>query len=223
VAVGYAIGAQDRDPDSGTYRLTERRAFAWTEVFFPGYGWVEFNPTPSEPPVRRASTEAAGDGIGPNDDLLGLGDIPAAGGGFGLFPEEASADAADAQAGGGRPPAILLGLMGALASMTAAALAAWWTWNRGLAGLDPATRAWAKMLRLATWAGVPPEPHLTPREYARRLRVRLDGVDAVEAIAQAYQRARYSGRAPAPGDEAAAEAAWRAVRLRLARRAAMRF
>jgi transglutaminase-like putative cysteine protease len=222
VAVGYAVGAQDRDPGGG-YRITEKRAFAWTEVFFPGYGWIEFNPTPSEPPVRRPSAAAPGDGIGPNDDLLGFGDIPAAGGGFGLFPEETPPDGAAASSDGARLPAPLLGFMGALAAMTAGALLGWWAWNRGLRGLDRASRAWAKTLRLASWAGAPPEPHLTPQEYARRLRERLEGVDGVEVIARAYQRVRYSGRAPGREDETSAEHAWRAVRLRLLRRAVLRF
>ncbi len=221
VAVGYAIGPQDRDAD-GAFRITEKRAFAWTEVFFPGYGWVEFNPTPSEPPVRRALSEAAGDGIGPNDDLLGLGEIPAAGGGFGLFPSEPSADDVEAPAGGDGPPGALLATMGALAAMTALALAGGWAWNRGLGGLDRASRAWAKTVRLASWAGVPPEPHLTPREYARILRERVEGVDGVETIAWAYQRARYGGRTLGPGEEDAAEGAWRAVRFRLLRRVVMR-
>ena len=33
------------------YVVTEANAFAWPEVYFPGLGWVEFNPTPSEPRV----------------------------------------------------------------------------------------------------------------------------------------------------------------------------
>lgn len=223
VAVGYAIGAQDRDPDSGGFRITEKRAFAWTEVFFPGYGWVEFNPTPSEPPVRRLSAETPGDGIGPNDDLLGLGDIPAAGGGFGVFPEDTPTAGASGSSGGAVPPAPLLGLMSAFAAAALVACAGWWAWNRPLNSLDRASRAWAKTLRLASWAGVPPEPHLTPREYARRLRERFEDVGAVEAIASVYQRARYSGRAPRIEDETRAERAWRAVRLRLLRHVAFRF
>ncbi len=223
VAVGYAIGAQDRDLQGVGYRITEQRAFAWTEVFFPGYGWVEFNPTPSEPPVRRASAATPGDGIGPNDDLLGFGDIPAAGGGFGLFPEDTAASDGSRPSGDGVPPAPLLGLMSALAAMAALAGAAWWGWNRSLKGLDGASRAWAKTVRVASWAGVPPEPHLTPREYARWLRDRLEGLEPVESIASVYQRVRYGGRAPATEDEARAERAWRAVRLRLLRHVALRF
>jgi transglutaminase-like putative cysteine protease len=46
---GYASG--DYDADSGHYVVTEANAHAWPEVFFPGYGWVEFEPTPSLPLV----------------------------------------------------------------------------------------------------------------------------------------------------------------------------
>ena len=32
------------------------KAFAWPEVYFPTIGWVEFNPTPSQPAITRPTT-----------------------------------------------------------------------------------------------------------------------------------------------------------------------
>src|SRR4029077_14057685 len=43
--------------DSNIYIVSEANAFAWPEVYFPGLGWVEFNPTPSEPRVSRTGTD----------------------------------------------------------------------------------------------------------------------------------------------------------------------
>ncbi|HEX9019586.1 MAG TPA: transglutaminase domain-containing protein [Anaerolineaceae bacterium] len=43
VATGYAMG--DYDADRGAFRVTESSAHAWVEVYFPGYGWIEFEPT----------------------------------------------------------------------------------------------------------------------------------------------------------------------------------
>lgn len=45
MAVGYTAGAPTRTPGSYVVRNTD--AHAWTEVFFTGYGWIRFEPTPS--------------------------------------------------------------------------------------------------------------------------------------------------------------------------------
>ena len=49
LTVGYIVRPQDRKADTNTYNISEANAFAWPEVYFPGLGWIEFNPTPSEP------------------------------------------------------------------------------------------------------------------------------------------------------------------------------
>lgn len=50
---GYAQG--EYDPETRIYQVRERDAHAWPEVFFPGYGWVEFEPTASQSGIRRPS------------------------------------------------------------------------------------------------------------------------------------------------------------------------
>jgi len=45
-ASGFAMGEYDHDRQA--YIVRESSAHAWTEVFFPGYGWIEFEPTPSQ-------------------------------------------------------------------------------------------------------------------------------------------------------------------------------
>jgi transglutaminase-like putative cysteine protease len=51
LAVGFAEG--EPQTGSNTYLVYERNAHAWPEVFFPGVGWVEFEPTASEDPIIR--------------------------------------------------------------------------------------------------------------------------------------------------------------------------
>jgi transglutaminase-like putative cysteine protease len=43
--VGYLPG--DPGTERGTYILRDRQYHAWTQVYFPGYGWINFEPTPS--------------------------------------------------------------------------------------------------------------------------------------------------------------------------------
>ena len=49
VAVGFAQG----DAEEDTYTVRRLNAHAWPEVYFPGIGWVEFEPTASQPVLSR--------------------------------------------------------------------------------------------------------------------------------------------------------------------------
>ncbi|MBM4429027.1 MAG: transglutaminase domain-containing protein, partial [Chloroflexi bacterium] len=51
VAQGYSAG--EYVTSSRSYRVRQRDAHAWPEVYFPEYGWIEFEPTSSEPAIAR--------------------------------------------------------------------------------------------------------------------------------------------------------------------------
>jgi hypothetical protein len=54
--IGYANGTYDGL--AAHYVVTQADAHAWVEIYFPGVGWVEFEPTPSQPaPVRTRTGE----------------------------------------------------------------------------------------------------------------------------------------------------------------------
>lgn len=55
VVSGYAEGVFD--DESGVYYVFDKDAHTWVEVFFPGLGWVEFEPTAGESPLYRPEDE----------------------------------------------------------------------------------------------------------------------------------------------------------------------
>ncbi|MBN1149240.1 MAG: transglutaminase domain-containing protein [Anaerolineales bacterium] len=68
-AVGYAQGerlAEEMAPGSrfeeSTFVIRQKDAHAWAEVYFPSVGWVEFEPTASQPDIFRLEAD-------PNDNL----------------------------------------------------------------------------------------------------------------------------------------------------------
>jgi hypothetical protein len=51
MAAGFAQGTFDAE--LGAYVITERDAHTWVEAYFPGYGWIEFEPTAAQAPLTR--------------------------------------------------------------------------------------------------------------------------------------------------------------------------
>lgn len=57
MAAGFAQGTWDAERNA--YLVRERDAHTWVEVYFPGYGWVEFEPTADEAPIDRQDEQPA--------------------------------------------------------------------------------------------------------------------------------------------------------------------
>lgn len=234
VAVGFALDEADLDPETKAYVVTEQRAWAWTEVYFPGFGWVEFNPTPGRSLIARPGDDSvfldvvAGLPAALADDIDdGFGDemlFTDGGGGAGLIPPEPEA------AGGGigaRVALLFTALMviaaGGLTLMAAVRL----FWGRAFHGLPPAAGRWARLQQLAAWAGVRPVATETPLEAAVAMRERLALRPELLPLARAYARERYGGALPEDPEDAeeldglyadVRNDLWRDVLRRLARR-----
>jgi hypothetical protein len=56
IVSGYAMG--DYDATQQAYRVPASAAHAWVEVYFPTYGWVEFEPTTSQAVFNYRAEEA---------------------------------------------------------------------------------------------------------------------------------------------------------------------
>ena len=53
LVIGYASGIYN--PDKNQYQVSAANAHSWVEIFFPGYGWITFEPTSGQPVINRAT------------------------------------------------------------------------------------------------------------------------------------------------------------------------
>lgn len=235
LAVGFASGKWER----GRYLVRDKDAHAWPEVYFPGFGWVEFEPTASQPPILRPSGEesTAEEGRERRSGLGGLRDwereedveTPP-----GRLEREEGPETAPTAA---NPRPLLWVLVAG-----GVALLAYGIWQgrrhlrrplpvlleRGLermgvepppavrrwaayATLPPVVQAYLEINRALARLGMPPAPAETPAERGARLLARVPQAEPwVEQLLSRYQAAVY-GRGPA--DDPTARQAGRAIRL----------
>lgn len=197
VAVGFVAGAPS---DEGSFTVTTEDAHAWVEMFFPGYGWLPFEPTPgrSNPNARYLTpdpsfTDFPGGEDAPletglaNPDLahtrqrqLGPGSPP---GGIAVADTvrqlEALGGRQDGPAAGEEPegsfPTLLVVVLALLAAIPIAVLLVkWWRRRRLLAGAGSARElvlaAYDVLADRAEDVGLHRRTEETPHEYRDRLR-----------------------------------------------------
>ena len=212
IAVGFALDETSFDPQAEAYVLSEKDSWAWPEVYFPGYGWVEFNPTP----VREVVSRTRGGGLsdfGPEsatEDALAaleLAELLEES----LEPVGLGGPDARFRGDGNQSLWAPLGMIAGWLVAILAAAAALFLIGRGAwafpdRGLSPATARWAKVQRIAGWAGIAAPANRTPLEAAGDLRRDLESEEHVELLADAFSRERYGADAVA-ADEALALAA----------------
>jgi hypothetical protein len=194
LAAGFVVDTKDFDDDKDAYVVQDQDVYAWAEVYFPGEGWVEFNPSPDRPAELRPR-ETGGDIDVPPVDLDDIRDLPVSTGG--LFPYEPPdlTGQTGGRASGGSGPGlalwIALGVAGFLAAVAGSAALGW---RRSVAGLPYPQQLWDKTVRLAGWAGHPPQPGQTPASFAAALHRRFRGLRDLDLLAQAYGRSRFGRR-----------------------------
>ena len=169
---GFTTGSFD--PTIGKYVVREQNAHAWVEVYFAGYGWIEFEPTPSEQVFPRTD-DITGEGIltdpaeaiDPEDPLSredreGLG-RPTEDEGLGIGGDLGSAAVETLRNVDPRPALAALVLM--LIAMLVAFVRFQWRFR----GLAPVDAAWGKTRLLSSYVGHAGSPSQTAYEYASSL------------------------------------------------------
>ncbi len=193
VASGYVTG--DWDPMTQSYLVTERHAHTWTEVYFPRYGWVPFEPSASRPLPPRV--EAPPTPLSEDEWLRALDTDPAMDTFFDdedLFDSGGVVVLPPAQAGPSFSPGLIallvLGVLLLIGVSTTVIL-----WFRGMSGLPLFARPYAQVVRLASWCGYGPARAHTPYEYAATLgRAVPAAAQSITTITEAYVAGRYGGR-----------------------------
>ncbi len=196
VAVGYTTGEPTDVPN--IYAVADNNSHGWVEVYFPGYSWIAFEPTPG---VSLPAAMVPGEG----------GNMESAGGFFSDFDVDCLDDfvedcldyaepfadldgtSDEAVQGGGTPGWVwVLVVLGGLA---VAGFAAVWGFRRYMfASYDPAG-VYGRMRALASLGGLAGTTQRTPYQFGQRLsRLLPMHQDRVAIIVEAYVQSRYGAR-----------------------------
>lgn len=215
VPARYVRGYSQGSKQDGVYHVLELDGHAWPEVFFPGYGWIEFEPTAGEPVLARPRSQVSANGQNAADRQRPDRDERMEA----MFEDEGFAPQSDLTSttplqqvtrwGGGVLVVLGLGLL-----VTALLLL---RRHRKVDGLSVAERVYQD---LVDWAArllkVSPRAHQTPHEYGLAVAALVPaGRRSVQRIVDTYVGYRFGGR---PGDSEQVEEAWKDTRQVLWRR-----
>ena len=215
VVGGYYPAPYDADEGGNLYR--EKNAHLWVEVFFPGFGWIPFEPTANRdelqygdftPPEAQAeptpiptpvpTPEPAVATPAPAEQQAPPPTTPPSG------PQELLSN--PARVAGWVGIALLVALLGG----TIAAAVAWFG---GFRGLSPISGMYARALKAGNWLGVPPAASLTPHEFAERVgRVAPSAQGPVRTVSEIYTQELYGNTRPDADQLQRARSAWGELR-----------
>jgi hypothetical protein len=242
IAVGYTGGIPVRG-QGATWQVTTADAHAWPELYFSGEGWLRFEPTPTGALGQATAVVPAYAGVGNTTSPKGNPDTGSAKppvtkpidkrhqisprldhGAGGAFPSARRAADSGLWLAIGVPAAVFL-LIAWPALIRLATKRRRWLAASGDAGLAHA--AWRELTDDLADYGLGFTPAETPRAVARRVTrdAHLDesGIQAVQRISAAEERARYARLAgPGAGLKAQVRIARRAISASVPRRQRLR-
>lgn len=213
VASGYSLG----EYADGVFHIVAADAHSWVEVYFPHYGWIEFEPTANKPDITRPKKPA------PAPDNPDLGNAAeeerlrqSRGGPLqGQNSNNTPGGFAIAWAFLENPKTITI-LVGSLLGVLCVG---WLTitlvrQRRRVARISRAGRVYEKMLNRARWLGVHDQKYATPLERAQLISHTLPAVQSeAEYIALSYTRERFGARALDETARAALTESWNKWRV----------
>ena len=233
IVTGFVLSVNNFDDRTQNYIVRGHDAYAWVEVYFPEYGWVDFDPTPSTSADEALASIAGGAGGGRRIAAQRLA-TPR----FDLRPGIGGTNLADVVlddilqylAAGTIPAENLLLQQGpskwfwlgpaiAAAVLAGASLLFWLLWRLSLRGLEPTAKLWVSATRLARWTGIGAEASTTPQEHARRIDQRLGLGDLALDLADHYTAARFGRKLLNDEERDVTARLWKRLRSGLIRQA----
>ncbi len=223
VAMGFLPG---KPLSNGVWQVDRGAAHAWVEVYFPRYGWVEFDPTPgNEANGQQPTTLPVGEPVatptpaGSLDPGSEFRPSPSfvRGVDAGGSPRPTGGAAVNTTTNGPQgpiPPVLVLVVAGLVIAAVAAG-----TWTRSLRAPAPEPEAvYRGVARLAGRFGYGPSPTQTAYEYAGTLGEIVPTVRGeLQTVARAKVEATYAARPPQGDALYALRDAYRRLRVNLLR------
>jgi transglutaminase-like putative cysteine protease len=217
VPARYVRGYSEGKSEDGVYHLLESDGHAWPEVYFPGYGWIEFEPTGGEPALVRPSSQdpedseasANQDRPGPDRELPIPDDFES---GFDIIMPTPEPETFLQKVGKWGPIALIVAALATVLAIVLAALR-----RRQIAGLSVTERVYEDLVMwVRRLLRIEPLAHQTPNEFAGVVAQQVPrSQSAVEQIASLYVQERFSGN---PVSEEDSEIAWDQARTAIWRR-----
>ncbi len=193
---GYAQG--DWDEESSSYRVRSSNSHSWAEVFFPGYGWIQFEPTAALPPGDRPESSGnPGDAFAspsiedderPLFQELGEGedDVESAGA---LIGEENLSEGVNQTI----DPVLIIRIVVGVVIVGLAALAVFAASRMNMRVESNVEKSYGRLESWAPWLGVLIRPVHTPYERANLMATAVpEGKEPLRNFAHQFVRQRFS-------------------------------
>lgn len=171
VASGYTNGTYDRDAGQWVVRGTD--AHTWAQLYFAGYGWINFEPSPGFNAFLRplpSQTPGASETPDTGDGTPQAHPTPKDRDQGGVTPGTDTTPSGQQNVVGTR---LLLGAGSTLAVVLLLLGATSLWWRRLFRGLSPVAQTFGRVTLLASWAGMKPKQTQTPFEYVEELQRRF--------------------------------------------------
>lgn len=207
VVSGYALG----DYADGVFHIVEANAHSWVEIYFPRYGWIEFEPTANKPEIERPKrAQTAPDNPDVNEAAAEQRRRRERNRADEMDEEDFGAASTTARAWRFDERATLLGLVSVLVLTLASVVGIRrWRYAHQLARLQPAARVYEEMLERARWLGLREARHATPLERAQAISDLMPNArEATARIATLYTRERFGAHPLDVSERATLERAW---------------
>lgn len=198
IASGVTNGQYDTAHKN--YVVKGTNLHVWTQVYFPGYGWINFEPTQTFNEFQRATPGTSTPTSATPTQQGGAGARLTPTPRFRITETPTGPLGSTSPAGTAvRDLALSLAFLIALALLIGSGFLVWW---RALyRNLPPVAGAFARVARLGRWSGSPPRPDQTPYEYADALGRAVPAERSTfRRLSDLYVEERWGGT-PAPADE----------------------